>query len=1376
MSMSAEFAQPGRDPERHRPPSETTISAVPETLSQQPATAGSVPSIGVLQQRANGEMRTQVMRRAQQNSGNLKAQQLVAQLRSSAAIQRQCACGGICSSCSGKGVSDAPVSLQRSASSLGAAGGTVNADIIPADSPGQPLERSTRDFMEPRLGSDFSDVRVHHDTRAARSADLLGADAYTIGRDIYFAAGKYAPGTRDGQHLLAHELTHAIQQGNVSMPGGGGAQMRSVGVGATDSPLEQEAELAADSVMSSPEKVPTVSADSQPAVRRSWLGDAWDATGGRAVNFVEDKVGDAIDAAEDWIVSKVEKYAPGLLDLLRLGVVDFLKERISAGFDGIFGGLTSLVQKDGFIGGAAGVIEQHATSLGKAASGLLTGACESFAHVAAIASEFAQGIAGSALEGIRIVASAVGGFLSTLWNNLVAPVWDAIKAIGGAVWTWIEDKARWIWEKTAPIRNTLSRVWHWILKKFGVVWDSGTGVFDWLKEKAKAAWDKVYEFTKPIHGPLKLIGEVLLLMSGIGPIIAIWKGAPVLWDALKWLYSHWKSTDFIVLGRKALTEHILPAISSGAQTVASLIESAADWITDKIDSIDAALGGLLKTMGVSVLLSLARRAVQFVADAFRRFAVWIKTGFIKVLIKLKDVLLSIWNFIKPVLAFLLKLVIVVSNPLLLPVVITGYVWRLLPDCFKPPIIDFVLDLLITVVRALPTFKILGDAWPPAKFKILGALSEARVSSPEKKIEASNRTARIMTGDDLEWVGNLLSAMMKVPDYLEGQFEEELLGMDLTEPLPFERGAPPLDGAADGSAGAAGAAGLGGMDGLGGGAMSPEDAKVLSSSSLSADQIGVDHIADLQLEPELIADLEAHGGEKEFRGPSDPSRTVKGIQAELNGAAVAGADPSTGMASATGASPTTGAGPSTDEQLEAFMNQPAPDGCTKEQPAKQETATAIPENMKIGPLTRGQRARYLLHQIGQGVKTWFGCNASWLVPSIIGVIALLIGVEILTGGAVTAALPAILDIMGTIMIGVAAARAAGYVAEYVAKAVSGDLVGASKSLARGLAIVAIDLVFALLFNLDKVIKTLKQGLKATAETVAKAAKAAVKDTIESVEELGRIGSKGIKTAGRNIAGFGKAIVKNGKLLLEGVGEGFAKGIKKVEELFERLWKKLRFKAFRLRLSGGWFELEGEINPWVMIARGKIQWIEDRDVIEGGNKLGEKTVGKVAGKKVEGIFVGGSRELPNYTKIADLYIEEGISETHVIHHAFEQQAFKNFPELFTLEEIHAGPNLRAIRRGVFNSRVHLSKIRVLWNDFYNEIREAKLLGSTARKAFDDFRGYVDGYIKSMNLFVETNAAVIKAIEAGDKATARALLDAESNRYLSKARQAVLKAVGK
>jgi len=86
------------------------------------------------------------------------------------------------------------------------------------NSPGQPLDSATSTFMESRFGHDFSQVRVHTDSYAARSARAIDARAYTVGRNIVFGAGQFLPGTQMGRQLLAHELTHVVQQRRSPIP------------------------------------------------------------------------------------------------------------------------------------------------------------------------------------------------------------------------------------------------------------------------------------------------------------------------------------------------------------------------------------------------------------------------------------------------------------------------------------------------------------------------------------------------------------------------------------------------------------------------------------------------------------------------------------------------------------------------------------------------------------------------------------------------------------------------------------------------------------------------------------------------------------------------------------------------------------------------------------------------------------------------------------------------------------------------------------------------------------------------------------------------------------------------------------------------------
>lgn len=111
---------------------------------------------------------------------------------------------------SGKKKDATPVSRKATDSETVAAPAIVDEVLR---SPGQPLDSSAREFMEARLGRDFSHVRVHTDARAARSAKAVHARAYTSGKDIVFAAGQYSPGSTEGKRLLGHELSHVIQQG-----------------------------------------------------------------------------------------------------------------------------------------------------------------------------------------------------------------------------------------------------------------------------------------------------------------------------------------------------------------------------------------------------------------------------------------------------------------------------------------------------------------------------------------------------------------------------------------------------------------------------------------------------------------------------------------------------------------------------------------------------------------------------------------------------------------------------------------------------------------------------------------------------------------------------------------------------------------------------------------------------------------------------------------------------------------------------------------------------------------------------------------------------------------------------------------------------------
>lgn len=110
---------------------------------------------------------------------------------------------------------DAPLQIQRVTTGQRAGPGQVAPASVEQTLaiPGRPMEPALRRDMEQHLGHDFSAVRVHSDAAAEQSARDVKADAYTVGSDLVFAAGKFAPGTHQGRRLIAHELTHVVQQG-----------------------------------------------------------------------------------------------------------------------------------------------------------------------------------------------------------------------------------------------------------------------------------------------------------------------------------------------------------------------------------------------------------------------------------------------------------------------------------------------------------------------------------------------------------------------------------------------------------------------------------------------------------------------------------------------------------------------------------------------------------------------------------------------------------------------------------------------------------------------------------------------------------------------------------------------------------------------------------------------------------------------------------------------------------------------------------------------------------------------------------------------------------------------------------------------------------
>ncbi|MEM7343775.1 MAG: DUF4157 domain-containing protein [Chloroflexota bacterium] len=127
---------------------------------------------------------------------------------------------------------------------------SVETDINRKRGSGRPLPKDTQTDMESSMGADFSGVRIHNDSESHTLSRSLNARAFTTGQDVFFGENEYNPSSGEGRHLLAHELTHVVQQGGSDPKdsSANNAPQAKLEVSQPGDPLEKEADEVADQV------------------------------------------------------------------------------------------------------------------------------------------------------------------------------------------------------------------------------------------------------------------------------------------------------------------------------------------------------------------------------------------------------------------------------------------------------------------------------------------------------------------------------------------------------------------------------------------------------------------------------------------------------------------------------------------------------------------------------------------------------------------------------------------------------------------------------------------------------------------------------------------------------------------------------------------------------------------------------------------------------------------------------------------------------------------------------------------------------------------------------------------------------------------------
>ena len=362
----------------------------------------------------------------------------------------------------------------------------IESSLMASKGSGSPLPSSTQKQMESSFGADFSNVRIHTGSNAAQMNKGLHAHAFTHGNDIYFNSGKFDTTSTSGQHLLAHELTHTLQQG------GGTSAQRKV------QRLPDWVNSAAGWVSDTASDVAGGIADGAEAVGGAVVdGAQW--VGGKVADGAE-WVGDQVSAAAQWVIDQIRGAISSGTDYLTEKWEDIKKfgrncfEDLKSGFGNLVHLVTnplatimsafSSMNAD-LLGGAWSLLKIGANGLWAEVNALVKGILDIGKGIWDTVSGAINGIfdtisglfdntafdllpdsikeeARSILNGLRSLWNQVSSFWTGLWQDLTSKVQEILDAVK----SFVDNVVDYAIDKVISMVKSLKEVYDFVTKLF----------------------------------------------------------------------------------------------------------------------------------------------------------------------------------------------------------------------------------------------------------------------------------------------------------------------------------------------------------------------------------------------------------------------------------------------------------------------------------------------------------------------------------------------------------------------------------------------------------------------------------------------------------------------------------------------------------------------------------------------------------------------------------------------------------------------------------------------------------------------------------------------------------------------------------------------
>ena len=569
----------------------------------------------------------------------------------------------------------------------------VGSSINSSKGSGSSLPTQTRHQMEDSIGADFSNVRIHNGNEAGQMNKDLNSHAFTHGNDIYFNTGKYDVNSQSGQHLLAHELTHTVQQGK--------SPVNSV----------QKSSAGSDSHISSiPKEEKTIQ-------RKGVLGDladlggaAWDATGGKVTS-----------AAKDLILDQIRKLSPNLVSFIeeirRVGIVNYFKNKLLQAVNGIFDGLQN---NSGLLNAVFPKFGVLIVRVRLIVNALASGNCKPLFAAMNELKNIVTELAGEAWDAIVEFFQPAVDFFTDIWESFALPAIDWLKQKAASVWNWIKDISAQIWEWYRPLREVIGEAWDYLKGIIGLNADETgqEGLIQWAQRKAGEVWEAIKAELKPIIAPAK---AMIARIKEIIPFTAIFHLRETIQVWLKNVIETSTSMgdDASNVGKEAaqtsLRDQILPAIQQSIESFRGSLTKAAAWLNGKIGDVFSTVTQFFASVRSISLLSFTSGIIGWVETKVTQLRDWIQTKVTVLFNIVSNGLHYLGGFIKPVYDVLVKIFGILGDILgKLPEFLMGPLWWMLPTCIKEPIKKFFIEQILSRMSFFKKLQKLGDIWEKLK--------------------------------------------------------------------------------------------------------------------------------------------------------------------------------------------------------------------------------------------------------------------------------------------------------------------------------------------------------------------------------------------------------------------------------------------------------------------------------------------------------------------------------------------------------------------------------------------------------------------------------------------------------------------------------------